>query len=201
MRSRTLLFMSLGGIAVVWLAVVLYIGSHSPQAAATSSTGRADVGGSFELMNHEGRMVSDASFRGKYMLVYFGYTFCPDVCPTTLSTMAEAIEILGYEGRDVIPIFITVDPDRDTPEHLATYVRYFHPRLVALTGTRDQVARAAKAYRIYYARVPEPGNDPDSYLVDHSSLVFLMDREGRYMTHFSHGTEASEMAEKIRSLL
>lgn len=158
------------------------------------------VGGPFTLVDHTGKTVTDADFRGRYLLIYFGYTYCPDVCPTTLQTMTEALDLLGEKAEKVQPLFITVDPERDTVKVLADYVKAFHPRLVGLTGTADQIARAAKAYGVYYAKA-EP-SDPDApYLMDHSSFVYLMGPDGRYLTVFPHGTTPEDMAATLKDVI
>lgn len=157
------------------------------------------IGGPFNLVDQHGRAVSDADLRGQYLLVYFGYTYCPDVCPTELQTMSRAIDLLGEEGEKVTPVFITVDPERDTVEQLAAYAEHFHPRLVALTGTAEQVAAAAKAYRVIYRKVED--ESAAEYLMDHSSIVYLMDPKGRFVTHFGGGTGPEKMAERIRGYL
>jgi protein SCO1/2 len=133
------------------------------------------------------------------MLIYFGYTFCPDVCPTELQAMSQAIDGLGDEAGKVTPVFITVDPERDTVEQLAGYAEHFHPRLIALTGTTEQVAAAAKAYRVYYRKVEDESTT--DYMMDHSSIIYLMGPNGRFLTHFSYGTGPDKMAEKIREYL
>lgn len=158
-------------------------------------SGAALVGGPFTLTDQHGRRVSDAEFRGRFMLVYFGYSFCPDICPTDLAAIAAAIDRLGPAGAEVQPIFITIDPERDTVQRLAEYAPLFHPRLVALTGTPDEIQRAAQHYRVYYEKA---GEGPD-YLMNHSGIIYLMDRDGRFLTHFPQGTPPEEMAEKIRS--
>ena len=158
-------------------------------------SGAALVGGPFTLTDQHGKRIADSDFRGRFMLVYFGYSFCPDVCPTDLAAMATAIDRLGPEGDLVQPIFITIDPERDTVERLAEYAPLFHPRLVALTGTPAEIAEAARAYRVYYEKA---GDTPD-YLMNHSGIVYLMDPDGRFLTHFPQGTSPEEMALKIRS--
>lgn len=161
--------------------------------------GVALIGGPFELVNHEGRAVREEEFRGRLMLVYFGYTWCPDVCPTELQAMSGALDLLGADARSVAPIFVTVDPERDTPKVMADYRDHFHPSLVALTGSPQQVAAAAKAYRIFYAKAKS--ERPDEYLMDHSSFVYLMDRNGGYLTHFAPSTTPEAMAARIREHL
>lgn len=156
---------------------------------------REPVGGPFALTDHTGKRRTDADFRGKFMLVYFGFTYCPDICPTDLQEIGLAIDKLGAAGEAVQPLFITVDPERDTPEHLAEYVALFHPRLVALTGEAKAISQVALAYKAYYTKVPSAGGD---YTVDHSVFVYLMDREGKYLGFFPPGTSADRMVEVIR---
>lgn len=163
-----------------------------------SVTGTALVGGPFTLTDQDGNRVTDAQFRGKLMLIYFGYLYCPDVCPTTLLDMTQAVEKLGQAGDAVQPIFITVDPQRDTPEEIKKFLGNFHPRFAGLTGSPAEIQAVAKAYRIYYAKAT--GGERD-YLVDHSSLVFLMDRGGKYLTHFPHNTRPEAMAAAIKKFL
>lgn len=168
-------------------------------ARQTGGRGVALIGGPFELVDHTGATVTDADFRGRLMLVYFGYTWCPDVCPTELQNMSAALDLLGDDAAEVAPIFITVDPERDTPEVMADYRQHFHPSLVALTGSPAQVAAAAKTYRIFYGKVPT--ERPGEYLMDHSSFVYLMDRKGGYLTHFAPNTAPEAMAARIREHL
>lgn len=179
---------------IVWWQV-----SHLPPAPTATGVAGADVGGPFTLVDHTGRTVTDQDFGGRYLLVYFGFTYCPDVCPTELQTMTQAIDLLGPDADRVQPLFITVDPQRDTADVLADYVRLFHPRLVGLTGTPEQIAEAARAYRVYYAKAP--GDDPTHYLMDHSSFVYLMDPQGDLAALFTPGTDAEEMARTLRNHL
>jgi protein SCO1/2 len=162
--------------------------------------GQAAIGGPFELVDQNGKTRTDKDFRGKYMLVYFGYTFCPDVCPTELQVMANAMDQLDDKiASQVQPIFITVDPERDTVQAMADYVPHFSPRLVGLTGTLEQTSAAAKAYRVYYAKSYEKGEpkDSDTYLVDHSSFTYLMGPDGKYIRHFNYGVTPEKMAQGI----
>lgn len=160
-----------------------------------ASHGTAAIGGPFTLVDQDGRTVTDKDFRGKWMLIYFGYTFCPDVCPTSLAAMAAALPQLGAAGDKVQPVFITVDPDRDTPKLLKDYVAAFHPRLIGLTGSPEQVQAAARAYKVYAKKAPVQGGE--GYTMDHSSVVYLMDPEGKFATHFAHGTLPADMAKGI----
>jgi protein SCO1/2 len=161
--------------------------------------GKEPIGGPFELTDHTGQRRTDADFRDKLMLVYFGFTFCPDVCPTDLLAMGLAVDQLGPAGEAVQPLFITVDPERDTPGQLAKYVPFFHPRLIGLTGSSDQIRKAASAYRAYFAKVAVSGGS--EYTVDHSSFIYLMDRGGKYLGFFPPGSSAQQMAEVIRQHL
>lgn len=159
------------------------------------------IGGPFTLVDQTGKTVNNKDLPGRLLLIYFGYTFCPDICQTSLTVMGEALDILGAKASDITPVFITVDPERDTPQHLAMYARYFHPRLVALTGSPEQIAKVAKDYRVYSAKTGEDGDHADDYLMDHTSITYLMDRDGTFRLHFSNGTDAATMAKRIREHL
>ncbi len=184
-------------ILVLIIAVMgrlgLFAGSSEP---GRPGAGVPAIGGAFTLTDHTGKAVTDQDFRGRYMLVYFGYTFCPDVCPTSLSAMAAALDQVpkAVEAK-IVPIFVTVDPARDTQEVLKSYVGNFHPRMVGLTGSEEQVKDAARKYRVYFQKA-EQGKDA-AYLMDHSSIVYLMDPAGQFVSHFSHTTPPEQMAETI----
>src|SRR5580704_14247773 len=160
-------------------------------------SGSVTVGGPFALTDDHGRAVTDASYRGRWMLVYFGYTYCPDVCPTELQTIAAALDKLGPQANQVAPLFITVDPERDTPAALADYVKLFDDRLIGLTGTPAQIANVTRAYRVYYAKVTP--KDSTSYLMDHSSFIYLIGSDGRLSALFRPGQSAQELADAIHS--
>ena len=165
-------------------------------------TGAPQLGGPFELVNQWGEPTSSADFAGSHILVFFGYTYCPDVCPLTLARIATALDILGDEVSDVVPVFITVDPVRDTPEQIRDYVSHFHPAIVGLTGTDEQIASVARAYGVYYAKVQDGEADGlDDYLVDHTSITYLMTPDNRYAAHFSHSATADEIANGVRQIL
>lgn len=194
---RTLVF-ALSGLVVLGLLMIAWLLATRPGPAGSAAsgqviqtTGTAQIGGPFELVDQNGRTVTDATFRGKKLLVYFGFTHCPDVCPTGLSAMSSALQSLGEEAADVQPLFITVDPARDTPDALQSYMTYFGPSFLGLTGSDAQVDKAAKAYRVYYKKAPAKG-DAANYSMDHSSIIYLMDENGRYVQHFTH--EASPEA-------
>jgi cytochrome oxidase Cu insertion factor (SCO1/SenC/PrrC family) len=160
---------------------------------------REPIGGPFTLTDQDGKPRTEADFRGRLTLVYFGFTYCPDVCPTDLLQIALAMEQLGPAGEMVQPVFITVDPERDTPEHLKEYLSAFHPRFAGLTGDAVAVQAAARAYRVYYQKAAF-GDGPD-YTVDHSAFMYLMGRDGRYLGFFPPGTPAERLTEVIRSRL
>jgi protein SCO1/2 len=153
------------------------------------------LGGPFTLVDQAGRTVTERDYSGQWMLVYFGYSYCPDVCPTELGVMTTALDQLGPQGAQVVPVFITVDPQRDTPEHLADYVSRFHPRLQGLTGTPEQVAEAARRYRVYFAKVQRP--EMTDYLMDHSSFVYLVGPDGRVRSLFRPDTAPEAMAAAV----
>ena len=195
-------------VSVVVLAFVIvlagseYFAKRGAEDTSTSTSNGPTVGGPFELVNHKGEVVTEKTFLGDYMMVFFGYTYCPDVCPTVLSDIATTLDILGDEkGGKITPVMISVDPARDTPEHLAEYVSFFHPRTVGLTGTEEQIKVAARTYRVYYSINKPQSDDPLDYLVDHTSIVYLMGPDGKLVTHFSHGTTPEVIAERLGKIL
>lgn len=196
MNGRNLILIA----AALAIATAVALGAYSlyRELVGGGSGPVAAIGGPFTLVDHTGERVSEADFSGKHMLVYFGYTYCPDVCPTELAVMSRALDLLGEAASEVTPVFITVDPARDTVETMADYRRHFHSSLVALTGSEEQIAAAAKAYRVYYAKA---GEDDEYYLMDHTSFVYLMDEQGRYVAHFGPAVSAEAMAERIREAL
>ncbi len=159
-------------------------------------------GGPFSLIDHDGTWRSDRDFRGRFMLIYFGYATCPDICPTGLQTLSTALDLLGARADAVQPLFITVDPARDRPQALKDYVSHFHPRLIGLTGDESEIRAVAKAYRIHRRKVVLADSaGPDDYLVDHASITHLMGPGGMHVTLFPHGTDAERMAEVLRRYL
>jgi cytochrome oxidase Cu insertion factor (SCO1/SenC/PrrC family) len=158
--------------------------------------GQALVGGPFSLVDQSGRRVTEKDFLGRPMLVFFGFTFCPDICPSGLQVMAAALDRLGPKGERVVPVFITIDPERDTPAQLQSYLASFHPRLVGLSGTAEEIAAVAKAYRVYFKKVKDEKSSAD-YTMDHSTIMYLMDAKGRFVAHFSHATSADKLVEVL----
>jgi protein SCO1/2 len=195
----------------VALAALVLAGIASQPAAQTRSSrsaaelmdavmwNREPIGGAFALVDQDGKPRTDADFRGKVLIVYFGFTYCPDVCPTDLQNIGLAMDRLGSAGDAVQPLFVTLDPERDTATHLKDYVALFHPRMVALTGDAAAINNAAEAYRVYYARVPNTKGD--DYTVDHSAFLYLVDRSGKYLGFLPPGTDGDRIAEAIRAYL
>lgn len=161
------------------------------------SSGKALVGGPFSLVDQTGKHVTDQDFRGRYLLVFFGYTYCPDVCPAALSVISAAIDQLGPAGDVITPVLITIDPARDTPEKMGAYVKSFHPRFLGLTGSAEEVAKAIKAYRVYAKKAPDERN-PADYTMDHSSIVYLMGPGGGLVAFSPEITKADALAEQLR---
>ena len=140
------------------------------------------VGGSYNLTDHNGNKVTDKSFSNKFKIIYFGYTFCPDICPTGMAVISQALDLLGNKAKRIKPIFITVDPKRDNVEIMAEYHSHFHPSFSNLTGTLDQIRRVAKLYRVYYKK--SDASEAENYLMDHSSIMYVLSPEGEYINHF-----------------
>ena len=166
---------------------------------ATVTTGEALIGGPFTLTDADGKRRTDAEFRGRHMLVFFGFTNCPDFCPTALSTMSQALEKLGPKAEKLAAIYITVDPERDTPEELKKYAQNFDKRIVMLTGTQAEIAAVARAYRVYYAK-RELGK-PGEYTMDHSAYIYLLGPDGKYLTHFRNAVSPDDLAEALKKRL
>ncbi|MDX2202975.1 MAG: SCO family protein [Hyphomicrobiaceae bacterium] len=203
MSRLTLSALLVGGLLVGGLAAVALVPDIRERLLpkdAARSVGQALVGGPFTLTDHTGRRVTEADYRGKYMLVFFGFTYCPDVCPTALQSVAAALDLLGPKADRVVPLFVTVDPERDTPEQLAQYVSSFSPRLVGLTGSRAEIDTVLKEYRVYAQRVDDPKSTA-GYTMNHSSIVYVMGMDGAYRTHFTHATSAETIAERLAKLL
>ena len=178
---------------------------HSAQQESSFVTARgfggaARVGGPFQLTDHHGRTVGDADLRGRPALIFFGYTQCPDVCPMTLLRLTEALELLGHEGDAIQPVFITIDPLRDTPEVIADYIANFDPRFIGLTGTRQQIASVERVFAIY-AKAAEGAEKSGNYLVDHTALTYLIGPDGAFRAFIHQTSSPAEMAERIRENL
>jgi len=162
-------------------------------------SGTHPIGAPFTLPDAEGRRVSLADYRGKLVLLYFGYATCPDVCPTDLATIGAALERLGPAAREVQPLFVTLDPERDTPAVLRDYAKAFHPSFVALTGSPDEIRRVATDFKVFFEKVPLPGTQ--TYAVDHTAYTFLLDRKGEFVILFPPGTPPERIVEMLREQL
>jgi cytochrome oxidase Cu insertion factor (SCO1/SenC/PrrC family) len=191
-RTHAIIISVIGGAAVLAGVVAFAPSLERPRMVVS---GTADVGGPFTLTAHTGERISDKAFRGKYMLVAFGFTHCPDVCPAELQVMSAALDAMGPEADRIQPLFITIDPERDTAAHLREYMAHFHPRLIGLTGSKDDIAAVAKAYRVWYEKVDDAGTS--GYLMDHTSITYLMDPDGEFVKHFSFGTSAKDLTEAL----
>jgi protein SCO1/2 len=187
-------------LAGLLLAVLLLgAGGYLWLGGGGAGNGGLSIGGPFTLQDGNGRTVTDRDLHGKYLLVYFGYTFCPDVCPTTLTAVADAMDKLGAKADQVQPVFITVDPKRDTPAVIRQYAASFSPRLIGLTGTPDQIAAVARDYRVYHAE-HRTGPGPNDYSIDHSSVLYLMGPDGRFIAPVNAEQSGEEIAAAIRKL-
>ncbi len=156
------------------------------------------IGGDFTLLDQDGNKFSSQILKGHLSLVYFGFTFCPDICPTSLQKLSEVITTLDKYQIDVMPIFITIDPNRDKSALLKEFLGHFHPKLIGLTGSEEEVKKVAELYKVYYAIAESHTKDDDKYMLDHSSFIYLMDKNGKYMKHFYMNSKPEEIIEYIR---
>ena len=190
----------LATLAVLFAGGAALLSGGCDRQCGTSGDPDALIGGDFTAINHLGEAVTSDQFAGRYKLIFFGFTSCPDVCPTALATVSTALDLLGSDAHYFQPIFVSIDPDRDTPPVMADYLSNFHESFIGLTGTPTQVKDLAHVYRAYYARGQDSGNS-GQYNMDHSSIIYLMDCEDRYISHFAHGTDVEEMAQALRDIL
>ena len=197
-------------LLLIWLALacILFsapvaaddVAGPSPQELIEGLlSGRAPVGGPFELTDQTGHRRTDADFRGKLIVLYFGYTYCPDVCPTELQSISLALDKLGATAESVQPLFVTVDPERDTPARLADFVSSFHPRLIGLTGSLADIRKTAIAYRTFF--VKNSASTPGDYSVDHTGFIYLVGKDGRYLGFLPPGSTPDAIADAIRAQL
>jgi protein SCO1/2 len=170
-------------------------------ASAAEEQPEAGIVPRYLLMDHRGRAVTDQDFRGRFQLIAFGYTFCPDICPTTLAEMALILEKLGDQARRVQPLFISVDPERDTPEVLRRYTEFFDSRIIGLTGSPELVRRVADHFKVRYEKHWEPGAKPDNYSIDHSAGMYLLGPDGAFITKFAYAMPPQEIADRLRALM
>jgi cytochrome oxidase Cu insertion factor (SCO1/SenC/PrrC family) len=191
-------------VAIALAAGYVIFFAAKPHPVATVSmehtSGVATVGGDFRLIDHTGNNRTNKDFHGKYMMVYFGYRYCPDICPTALTTITEVLNQLGPKAKHVQPLFITIDPERDTVKDLAEYIQNFHPSFIALTGNAEEIEKAKKAYKVFSQKTDEK-TAPDEYIMDHSSIIYVMDRQGQLVAHFSHSTPSEHIVAALRKYL
>jgi protein SCO1 len=202
MNSRNLMMAITGLTAGALLAFIALSGSLTRMvpAGTTVQTGKALIGGPFTLTDHNGKRVTEKDFLGKPMLIFFGFTHCPDICPSALQVVSAALDKLGAKGAGVTPVFITLDSERDTPEKLADYVKSFHPRLVGLTGSAAEIDAVAKSYHVFYQKVADD-KSPASYTFDHAAILYLMGANGAFVTHIPHATNVDEVAAILNKAL
>lgn len=198
--TRIILFVGLV-IGVIAIYVLLTIKTPNKPLAGQSSGNIDDnvqIGGDFELIDYDENSFSSAQLKGKLSLIYFGFTYCPDICPVSLHKLNEVLTTLDQYHIDLTPVFITIDPMRDTPYVLKNYLSNFHPKLLGLTGTPEQIKKVADVFKVYYAKSNIQNTDDSSYMMDHSSFIYLMDKNGRYLKHFYFTSTPEEIIEFIR---
>ena len=193
-----LVAIAFAGVLVIAAGVLLALAlRETPRGAAGTALASA-IGGQFQLIDQNGKPFSDANLKGKWHLIFFGYTHCPDACPTALNEMSLALDRLGIKRDEVGVVFITVDPERDTPDVLKSYVQSFDAPIVALTGSPEAVAQAAKAYRVFYAKHPRADGDYD---MDHSAVIYVMNPEGRFTATFTPDSSADAIVQRLQKLI
>jgi protein SCO1 len=188
----------LAALIILGSAAFLAVELHDNGKGVAGSVLGSAIGGSFTLVDQNGKAVTNTALEGKWLLVYFGYTHCPDACPTTLNNIALALRDLGKKSDEVRPVFITIDPERDTAQALKDYVSAFDAPILALTGSAAAIAQAAKEYRVYYAKHPEPSGD---YSMDHTSIIYVMDPKGRFTASFTGEDPPEQIAARLKKLL
>lgn len=195
--NRTTIALAFAGLLTgMAFGFIALRGPSSTVDGQVTVSGRPSVGGPFSLIDNTGKRVTDKDYLGRYMLVFFGYTNCPDVCPAGLQVMSAALDKLGKRADEIVPIFITLDPAQDTPEKMATYVKAFSPHLVGLTGTESEIAATAKAYRVYYQKVADE-KDPKSYTIDHSAIFYLMGEDGKLLAPIPHTNDVDQLVASL----
>ena len=197
--SRLILVASLlAGFVILGAGAFVALELHDNSRGAAGTLLGSAIGGPFRLTDQNGKRVTNTDLQGKWLLVYFGYTHCPDACPTALNNIALALADLGAKRDEVRPVFITIDPERDTSQTMKDYVAAFDAPILALTGTTAEIAQAAKEYRVYFAKHPEAGGD---YSMDHTSIIYVMDPKGRFTATFTGEDPPAQIAERLKKLL
>ena len=188
------------GITLGFGASELWHQDRSRLAPTATEAIRDSIKSDFALIDHTGKSVTDENYRGKWLLVFFGFTNCPDVCPTALNEIAQIMENLGEKAAKVQPLFITVDPERDTPERMAEFVSAFDPRITGLTGTLEQIKASTKSFKVYYAKEVQKGA-PDGYTMEHTASLYLIDPKGRFTRPYSYNATVDEITDDLRQRL
>ena len=203
MKNPLVMAVAVGLLAGAVAALVLVVGPQlgTMPGLAPTTTGKALVGGPFSLEDASGKRVTEKDFAGRPMLVYFGFTHCPDVCPAGLQVIAAALDKLGPKADGLTPIFITLDPERDTPQVIGEYVKSFNPRIVGLSGSPEDIAAVAKAYRVYFKKVADENSTSGNYSVDHSAYMYLMSPTVEFLKHFPHYVSVDQLAEELAKAL
>ena len=193
-------------MAIVFTVVAIYfiISSSiddkplSGRGSQIDRAGAVDIGGAFTLTDQDGKVFASSTLEGKPSIIYFGFSYCPDICPTSLHKITEVVNTLDKYGITVTPVFITLDPKRDTAEVLKKYLAHFHKRLVGLTGRPEDIKTTADKFKVYYALAQGDQKAQDDYMLDHTSLVYIMDKNGHYASHFHLDSKPEEIIEYIR---
>jgi protein SCO1/2 len=190
------------GAALITISLYVLLSNPLPQKPIAGEGGGINdndaIGGDFNLIDQNGKAFSSDQLKGKLSLIYFGFTYCPDVCPTSLQKITEVINTTDKYRIDVTPVFITIDPQRDTSELLKEYLGHFHPKFIGLTGTPEEIKKAADKFKVYYARSSSTDPSNSNYMLDHTSFCYLMDKKGKYMKHFYLNSTAEEIIDYIR---
>ncbi|MES2255917.1 MAG: SCO family protein [Pseudomonadota bacterium] len=198
LKSKNALLILLLVVATAFGGFLWLKGDQVPQLGRNMVTGQIAVGGPYALTDQDGKPRASTDFAGKYQLIYFGYTFCPDVCPTTLALMAATLDRLGADKDRIAPVFITIDPERDTPDAIKKYVAAFGPQFIGLTGTPDQIAKVEKEFRVYAKKGPVENG---TYAMDHSSVMYLMGPDGKLVSFYDEATTPEDLAQQLKSKL
>lgn len=200
MTPRSGAWIAAGVTLAVGLLIAIFVMLAMPRLFGLGGPdgGTVKIGGPFQLTDQSGRTVTDKDLKGKPTLVFFGFTHCPEICPTTLYEITQVLDVLKDDAADVNAMFVSVDPERDSQEMLKTYLSSFHPRITGLTGTPEEIASIARSYRVYYKKVPLEGGD---YTMDHTAVVYLFDKDGEFVAPLNVRQEPEKAAQKVRELL
>jgi len=198
LTRRSAIILALAGVLLLLAGAIVGLALRDNPRGAAGTLLASAIGGPFQLVDQNGKPFGDADLKGKWHLIFFGYTHCPDACPTTLNELSLALDRLGEQRDQVAIVLITVDPERDTPDVLKSYVGNFDAPITALTGTEQAVAQAARAYRVYYAKHPLPNG---GYDMDHSAVIYVIDPQGRFTATFTPDTPAETIAARLQKLL